>query len=88
MKNQELIKNELSKLGYVIGIYSPLMENLTQRGLSDVMTMMKEEYTDVDVRINRKHYVVEICTVDNEKDFNILSKSEYKARYGSSRWED
>ena len=88
MTNKEVIANELSKLGYVIGCYDTLMDKLTKKGLKDVLDSMSEEHTDVDVRIIRKLHIVEISTVDNEKDFNVLSKADYISCYGTSRWED
>ena len=50
--------------------------------------ILKEDATDVDIKIGRKLYVVEINTVDGEKDLNVLSKEEYIECYSSSRWED
>lgn len=88
MTNKELIAQELGKMGFVIGCYDEAMEKLSKKSLKDVLDYMTEEHTDVDVRINRKCYVVEISTVDNEKDFNALTKTEYIARYGTERWED
>ena len=52
------------------------------------LAVVDEEHTDVKVSINRKPYVVEIATVDNEKDFSVLSKAEYINRYGSEFFED
>lgn len=88
MKNMNTVETKLNELGYTLGIYHPLMEKLSKKALKDVLDMVQEEHTDVDVKINRKLYVVEISTVNNEKDFNVLSQVEYIECYGGERWED
>ena len=46
-----------------------------------------EEATDIIVKVRNKVYVVELTTVDEEKDFNLLTKAEYISRYGSEKFE-
>lgn len=86
--NMKVVETKVQELGCKLGVYHPLMERLSKKALGEVLDCIGEESTDVDVKINRKLYVVEINTVDNEKDFKVLSKEEYINRYGSERWED
>lgn len=87
-KNYEIIKKKIEDLGLTIGCYDPLVEKLNKENLNKILSSIEEEYTDVDIKINEKDYVVEIATVDNEKDLQILSRSEYIRRYGSSRYDE
>lgn len=86
--NYTIIKKKVEDLGLIMGCYDPLVEKLNKENLNKVLSSIEEEYTDVDVKINKKDYVVEIATVDNEKDLQILSRSEYINRYGSSRYDE
>lgn len=86
--NYTIIKKKVEDLGLIIGCYDPLVEKLNTENLNKVLFSIEEEYTDVDVKIGKKDFVVEIATVDNEKDLQILSRSEYISRYGSSRYND
>ena len=88
MTNKEVITNELNKLGFELGCYDSQLDKASKKTIKDLLWYLKEDATDVDVKIGRKLYVVEINTVDGEKDLNVLSKEEYIECYGSSRWED
>lgn len=85
--NKQRIIEKVEKVGCTLGCWDSKMEQLTDYSLRKVLAVLDEEYTDVKVCINRKHYVVEIATVDNEKDFNVLTKAEYINRYGSEFFE-
>lgn len=86
--NKQRLVEKLDKVGCVLGCWDNKIELLTDYSLRKVLAVVDEEYTDVKVSINRKPYVVEIATVDNEKDFSVLSKAEYINRYGSEFFED
>ena len=88
MNNRNILKRliKLVDEGYEIGCYSELMNDISQEELIKVIEEIDQEYTDVDIKINGKNYVVEICTVDNEKDFIVLSREEYINRYGNERY--
>lgn len=82
------IKNKVEELGCSIGCYDNTIEKLDAANLHKVLYHIDEEYTDVDVKINDKDFVVEIATVGSEKDLQVLSKMEYINRYGYSRYQD
>ena len=86
--NKQRLLEKLDKVGCVLGCWDNKIELLTDYSLRKVLAVVDEEHTDVKVSINRKPYVVEIATVDNEKDFSVLSKAEYINRYGSEFFED
>ena len=63
-----MIKTEILKRGFEVGCINRDLESLTKVALDKVKQNLDEEYTDVFVTIRGKLYVVEISTVDNEKD--------------------
>ena len=88
MKNRELIEKELQGTGFKIGGFSDDMERLNIANLKKVIDNMTYSSTDIDVRINRKAYVVEVNHVDDEIDFGVITKAEYISRYGNERYEE
>lgn len=86
--NKQKLVERIEKLGCTLGCWNEKMELLSDYSLRKIYAVLDEEHTDVKVCINRKHYVVEIATVDNEKDFNVLTKAEYIDRYGNEFYED
>lgn len=82
LNNKDLVTNRINKLGYKLGCYNTLISKLSSIQLKKVLTGLEQEHTDVVVTLNRKKYVVEIATVDNEKDLCMISAEEYKSRYG------
>lgn len=91
MTNKEKIEKAIKKLvgnEYTIGCYDPMMEQLKGKNLLKVAENVDCDYTDVKVCIDRKRYIVEISTVDNEIDFNVLSKNEYIHSYGQEQYDN
>lgn len=86
--NKQKLVERIEKLGCTLGCWNEKMELLSDYSLRKVMAVLDEESTDVKVSINRRVHVVEISTVDNEKDFNVLTKAEYINRYGDEFFED
>lgn len=82
-KNREKIEKAVTALGYEIGCYSKEMDILSQVALKKVLAQLEGDYSDVYVNINRKLHIVEIATVDNEKDFTVRSAIEYFSNYGN-----
>lgn len=85
--NKELIEKKLRGTEFIIGGFNDKMEQLTPANLKKVIDNMTFGTTDIDVKISRKPFVVEVAHVDNEIDFSILSKEEYIGRYGNERYE-
>ncbi|HDR7922453.1 hypothetical protein J0794_26660 [Bacillus paranthracis] len=85
-QNRELIEKKIETMdGYFqLSCYDSLIENLSIEELNKVLESLEEECTDVAVVMDNKTYVVEIKTVDDEKDLHVLSADEYKCRYGVS----
>ncbi|NLL69711.1 MAG: hypothetical protein GX238_01115 [Epulopiscium sp.] len=83
MDNKKLIENKVKSLGYLIGCYNSEMEKVSKEELEKVLEALDfADHTDVSIFINKKEYIVEIATVDDEIDFNIMSKQEYASTYG------
>lgn len=79
--NRDIIQ---AALDLPIGCYDKEMDLLNKNNLSKVIKALSYgSDTDVEVCINRKRYIVEIC-MDGlvEVDFHVLAKAEYKNRYG------
>lgn len=88
MRNKKIILKKVKELGFELGCWDNDMEKLSLKELKKVTDNATEDYTDVHVQVRGKHYIVEICTVDGEKDFQILSRAEYEDRYGEiEEWE-
>lgn len=89
MSNKAKLEQDANKNGYTIGCYSAKMDLLKPAQLRKILNEIDYGATgDVDVTINRRKHVVEISFVDNEVDFNVLTKAEYIDRYGDERWTD
>lgn len=87
--NKQLLETKIKELGFELGCYHKSIETLTKKELNKVLAQLDQESTDVDVMIKKKLYVVEITTMDNEKDIQMLSREEYIDRYGmKERWYD
>lgn len=79
--NRETIQ---AALNVPIGCYDEKMDLLNKTNLDKVIKALSYgSDTDVEVCINRKKYVVEICMDGlDEVDFHMLTKAEHKERYG------
>lgn len=78
------IENKINELGYEVGCYDKELDKvLTKKALGRVLNALDEEYTDLYLRIRRKLYIVSISTVDNEKDVNLYTASQYFSRFGN-----
>ena len=79
--NREVIADKIAPL--VIGCYDKKMNDLTQTNLKKVLNELEYDLdTRVEVFINRKKHIIEICNVDNEVDFEVLTMSEFRSRNG------
>ena len=61
---------------------------LTKKVADSIVENIDEEYHDFPTMIRNYMVVVEIATVDNEKDIHIYSMKEYFDKYGTSHLED
>jgi hypothetical protein len=86
LSNKEEIQKILKALGLTIGTYDTQLDALTTAQLNKVLENI-EFQNDTDVSIKRKAHVVEIDIVDDEVDFNVLTKKEYIERYGDERYD-
>lgn len=85
MTNKEILSREVGKIGYTLGCYDTDLETISKHALKKVIDNIDQEYTDVEISVNRKKYIVEIATVDNEKDFSLISKRDYINKYGNNK---
>lgn len=82
LNNKELVEKRVAELGYKIGCWDKDVENLSRYSLNKVLRYLDEEYTDVLVDFNKEKYIIEIATVDDEKDLCMISKKDYEKKYG------
>ena len=82
MTNKKRFKLAIEELGCTQGCYDKDLEKLPYTEVVKVMDELDQEYTDVKVHIGKDLYIVEIATVDGQKDLNLLSALEYSTRYG------
>lgn len=90
MKNKELLEKKIKNLdgSYILGCYDKNIDKLSREELMKIINVIGEEATDVDVMIGNNEYIIELTTVENEKDLSILIKKEYIDRYGNERYEE
>ena len=76
-----------SKTNYEINLGGHF-DHLTKKACNEIIKNIEEEYHDFPIKIRNCMAVVEIATVDNEKDIHIYSMKEYFDKYGSSHLDD
>lgn len=80
--NRSIIADAIKKEGFVVGCYDSRIEQLKKSQLKRIIEQaLVLEWTDVVIIVNGVKCVVEISTVDNEKDFNLMTYKEYKNIY-------
>lgn len=82
LTNKDIIEKKVTELGCKIGCWNNDIEKLSRLNLNKVLRGLEEEYTDVLVDVDKEKYIVEIATVDDEKDLNMISKKAYENQYG------
>lgn len=89
LTNREYITHKLSKDNYIIGCYDDRMDTLAKVTINRILESASYyDYTDVLVTSKGKKYIVEITTVDNERDFIIITPKEYENKYGRKYGEE
>ena len=84
--NEKKIAEALAEYGLVIGCYDKAMEELKYMALKKVLDIgIMNDHADIEVNINKKKHIVEVSTVDNEKDFTVYTKEEYIENYGDNK---
>ena len=84
--NEKKIAEALAEYGLVIGCYDKAMEELKYMALNKVLdTGIMNDHADIEVSIKKKKHIVEVSTVDNEKDFTVYTKEEYTEKYGNNK---
>ena len=83
MTNRQRIQKEINKKGsnFKIGCWDKQVELLNYNNLKKVINNIGEN-TDVEIHINRKKYICQLTNIDNEIDFNIISRTDYMDQYG------
>lgn len=83
MENKDLIEKSIKVNGYTIGCYDLKIEKLDKSEIKKIIEAVEfYDSTDVSVSLNNQEYVVEVFSVDNEMDFNLMSRKEYNETYG------
>lgn len=82
MTNKELLECELKRLGLELGCYNDKINRINKSEVKKILNNIEEEHTDIKIKFMKKDYVIEIKTVDKEKDLDMLSLEEYNSLYG------
>lgn len=88
MRNKEIIVSKIEALGYELGCYNDGVERISKKELAKVLEALEQEHTDIIISIRKKQYVVEVATVDNEKDLNIRTLDDYVSEFGDGILEE
>lgn len=83
--NMTNIKGHLAHNGYTIGCFNDatdIITNLTTNQMRRLRCALLEETTDLVLVSRGMKYVVEVKTVDDEKDINVMTKCDYDMLYG------
>lgn len=85
VKVKDSIEQKLEELGFEIGCYCNRIDSLitTKKLLNKVLDNLDQEHTDVFITVRGNLYVIEISTVDNEKDINLYTGVAYFSKYGN-----
>ena len=79
--NKEVIAEKITP--FEIGCYDKKMETLNKTNLKKVLDELEYDLdTRIEVFINRKKHIIEVCNVDDEVDFEVLTISEFNRRNG------
>ena len=60
-----------------------LVMDMSDLGFKFLLYKLDEDYTDLLVTIKRKKYVIEISSIDDEKDIYFIPYSDYLHEYGN-----
>lgn len=84
MNIKRKINNKVKSLGFKIGCYSKKLDKvLNEENINSVLNNLDEEHIDLFIPFEDRIYVVEISTVDNEKDIEVYSAYDYFSKYGN-----
>lgn len=78
------ILKKILELGYELGSYDDYLDEiLSQKEVDKVLDNLDQEYTDIFLTIKKELYVIEIATIEKEKDIKIFKGLEYFRKYGN-----
>ncbi|WP_033829104.1 hypothetical protein [Bacillus andreraoultii] len=83
--NKAVIESKINEWNMTVGSYDETMELLSEQQLKRVIEKAEYGSGDVEIILNKKRYIVEIFHVDNEIDFNVMTKSQYVNTYGNNK---
>lgn len=82
------ITERANALGLTVTTYDEDVENVPHKHLDEVLNQLEFGSGDVLVSIRRKQYVLEVVIDDNELDLHLLSRDEYKNKYGRDLYDE
>lgn len=82
------ITERANELGLTVVSYDESIENMSLKHLDEVLDQLEFGTGDIKVSIRRKQYVLEVVIDDNELDLQLLSRDEYKNKYGRDIYEE
>lgn len=88
MINKQKISEHIEGLGwgYTLGCYNEKIDQLKPASLKKVLEAVEEECTDIKVTLNGMPHIVEVATVDSERDLNIMTLKEYRNTYRNNKF--
>lgn len=81
------ITERANELGLTVATYDESIENMSLKQLDEVLEQFEFGSGDIKVSIRRKQYVLEVVIDANELDLHLLSRDEYKNKYGRDIYE-
>lgn len=81
MIHYKVIKQHIEALGYKVGCFNPMINDISKRSLTKVLDNIEYE-VDTKVYIRRKPHIVEINIIGNEIDMDICTLDYYNSNYG------
>ena len=82
------ITERANELGLTVVSYDESIENVSLKQLDAVLDQLEFGTGDIKVSIRRKQYVLEVVIDDNELDLHLLSRDDYKNKYGYDLYEE
>ncbi|MDO4927349.1 MAG: hypothetical protein Q3980_17055, partial [Turicibacter sp.] len=82
------ITEHANSLGLTVATYDESIENMSLKQLDEVLEQFEFGSGDIKVSIRRKQYVLEVVIDANELDLHLLTRDDYKNKYGRDIYEE
>lgn len=82
MTNKEIIENELNSIGYELGCWDNKINEIDKQEIEKIIFYLEEECIDIPIEHKNETHMIELKTVDKEKDLSMMEFNAYKVHYG------